>query len=51
MTHPVSDDYYDLSLKRNVPFFVYLANCKIILEQFERLQTNSALSSPCIASP
>ena len=42
MTHPVQDDFYDISLKRNVPFFVYLSNCKIIIEQYERTQSNSA---------
>ena len=31
MTHPVQDEYFDPVLKRHVPFFVYLANCKLVL--------------------
>ena len=32
MTHPVADEYYDPVMKRQVPFFVYLANCKLAIE-------------------
>lgn len=35
MTHPVLDEYYDPVLKRHVPFFVYLANCKHMIDHFE----------------
>ena len=31
MTDPVQDEYFDPVLKRHVPFFVYLANCKLVL--------------------
>ena len=36
MTHPVIDAYYDPILKRQVPFFVYLANFKLVIDQFEK---------------
>ena len=32
MTCPVQDEYYDVNLCRHVPFFVYLANCKHVIE-------------------
>ena len=32
MTQPVADEYYDPVMKRHVPFFVYLANCKLAIE-------------------
>ena len=35
ITQPVQDEYYDSNLKRFVPFFVYLANCKIVKEHAE----------------
>ena len=35
MTHPVHDEYYDPVLKRYVPFFVYLASCKHVVDHFD----------------
>ena len=32
ITRNIQDEYYDVVLKRNVPFFVYLANCKTTKE-------------------
>ena len=32
ITRKIQDEYYDVVLKRNVPFFVYLANCKTTKE-------------------
>ena len=32
MTLKVEDAFYDPGLKRTVPFFVYIANCKIALK-------------------
>ena len=32
ITRRIQDEYYDVVLKRNVPFFVYLANCKTAKE-------------------
>jgi len=36
MTHPVQDEYYDPVLKRHVPFFVYLANCKHVIDYLHK---------------
>lgn len=36
MTVMVQDEYFDPILKRHVPFFVYLANCKLVLEHSQR---------------
>ena len=35
ITRKIQDQYYDVVLKRNVPFFVYLANCKTAKEYVE----------------
>ena len=35
MTLQVEDAFYDPRLKRTVPFFVYLANCKLALKSVQ----------------
>ena len=42
MTKPVQDQFYDPVLKRNVPFFVYLANCKQVIENVRRLEVQES---------
>ena len=39
MTMKVNDAYFDIRLKRDVPFFVYLANWKIALAEKSRAAT------------
>ena len=54
MTQPVQDEYYDPILKRHVPFFVYLANCKHVIEYInkgESLQFSGELDQRLRVSP
>lgn len=45
MTHPVQDEYYDPNLKRHVPFFVYLANRKHVIEYKSKLASGDQQES------
>jgi len=36
MSEKVTDENYDPILKRNVPFFVFLGNCKLVAEHIEK---------------
>ena len=55
MTSPVQDEYYDPNLKRHVPFFVYLANRKHVIEYKLKLasgeQQESQLSLSRVRRP
>ena len=45
MTEPIDDAFYDPVLKRNVPFFVYMANCKLVLLHMEKKSQYSSRSA------